>query len=396
MPESFVQDAWDMGYPPDWDGSSPKREIYIDPKKVTEIISDISAEDLKTSILRNIWEEQFHSIQLVNQCYRGDGFIPISSLDGLNEDSKHLHAYYFKCFLESHGECEFSARFLMKILRDKEIPFIFQGEDNGWIVWSNHSNSLRVHQPETSILIKNIQDLRAKEYQGKDPQAVNILSRCQISTDHGQKPILVLKSEVGHLIAGNHASFKHPEYIKHSQTNKYTLAFLDSSGSVNTIDLDRATRLRMKIHTRSCTYEIKEDGIHSTFNHAYLYTNAFILASKVHPNHMGCFQYLPSGTIYQSSIITRDIPEIKYSTTGKEVALAMALNVRSHTEKLGKIYLTNGLHPLDEYIQQFLPNHFHCVTTPELYEKAVKKILACGFCLNVDRNNVSVSLHPYA
>lgn len=46
---------------------------YIDPGEVKEIVTDISEEALTDAIVRNIWDEAFYSMTLINQCYRGEG-----------------------------------------------------------------------------------------------------------------------------------------------------------------------------------------------------------------------------------------------------------------------------------------------------------------------------------
>ena len=378
---------------------APVRSPCRDPATVAERGTTLSPDVLSDAVLRNVWEDSFYLISLNSQCDSGGDYCPISALDGLNAESEYLDAYYFDCFLNVYPpqtdsdffpgaipfgsgkrqvetvdpDHEFSARCLMDILRDTGLPFYYDGEGGrGPIVWDDGSNTLRVH----SYCRVTTTDIEAKNYyEEKDMEMSHLLSRCRITSDHGQKPLLISR-ELGNLVKdGQQVEFQRPEFIDQSRFDQYELAFLDASGSVQTIALDRAARLKIPIHTRTCIYDVHEDGLITRFNYAYLLGSAFKLAATVPPKRMGCFQIKSSGTIFQPSIVGLELPGI--ITTGSTQELVDSL--RSQTEKAGDVYLTSGLHPFDEYSHTRILGYEHWVTTLELYEKAVKKIEESGF-----------------
>jgi hypothetical protein len=386
MPESFAQDAAEIGYPPDWDGPVSSQEEHLDRATATEVASTLSFDELRDAILCDLWDNSFYTMRLLDQCYRGEGYTLICALDGLNSESEILDSYYFSCIV-GQEEHEFSARFLMQVLSDSGLPLFHEGADTGWVAWDPSRGSLSVHSYGRAT---SLEDIRAKEYAKNDARAARLLERCRVSLDHGQKPILIVKGGGKNLRSGQRVPFLAPEAIREEEFEQYELAYVSASGAVEIIDFSRVARLRQPIPTRACLYDVSDDGFASRLDFAFLLSSAFTLAVSRHPDRLGCFQRVASGSIYQSSIVGVQIPKIHDSFMSDEPVLAMAESLRAFTDQFGDVYLTSGLHPFDGYSQHLLPEFNHWVTTPDLLGRAIRTIEESAFYLKYTFSSVAV------
>lgn len=385
MPESFVQDAADRGYPPDWDGITHKRELYIDPSSVEEVTSTLSFAELKQIILRNIWEDCFYSLNFRNQCYKGEGFTPISVLDGLTPESENLHVYCFDCITDT--DHYFSARILMEVLRESGLPLLCEGDGGGWVAWDSQTATIRVDDVGSS---RTIEDIRAEQYAKSDRAIANLLLRSHVTSDHGQKPLLIAKGQASQINDGLPIEFLRPEFIPTEDLDLYEVAFLNSAGVLQILPLERLVKHRQPIYTRCCTYDIHPLGIRTRLDEATLIAGAYKIATSVNPNNMGCYRIVGTGSIFQSAIFPVELPTIYHSLSVESPTLEAIQKLQEHMNSLGACYLTTALHPLESYSLSRIQNYNHWVTRIDLYEKAVQTIEANDFHINFGYQSVEV------
>jgi hypothetical protein len=396
MPESFVQDAAAMGYPPDWDGSGearqePAREIK-ELSEISEVESDLSFDELSEVVLKaalDIWFIQ--KLNLCSQRYGPSGspfpgVIPVEAFDGVTLQDLDLHDQYLEIAAEVRAEmreCLIPLRLLIEVLRETGAPFYYPEDPGGWVAWNDEEECLSL------VLGGNRDEPTRRMWRESDVSENSVqmlISRCRVTTDHGQKPLLVHLHDVERVKAGAPVPFRHLSSLSWEALDMYALAFVGSSGSVRTVALQRAAEESGEIPTRCGTYIAVSGGLRAEFEYGRLLVDAFHLAVSVPPHRMGCFRMLVSGTIFQPSLVAHRIPDFRR----KMDAPTAVRELKEFTDALGSVYLTSGLPPFDQYTKSILSQHDHLVTTPELYERAVRSLTRHGWCLIVRKDDVAV------
>ncbi|TNF06911.1 MAG: hypothetical protein EP323_04110 [Gammaproteobacteria bacterium] len=335
---------------------------YTPPQKAPRKIElHITEEELIEDLARDLFVDAFSSIEHYRtpNGYEGDEFS-----DGLGLDNK--SELRDNCYLEfrsyKHEETEVSLPVLSRVLKRTGLPIKDRNADN-WFVWNNKSKRFEAaYQPfywrERKRGAKTFGIIRAPaNIEGllQDSAANDrLLARTLITTNHGQKPLLVHHRDINALILKEPVPFTLPGLIDEEDLDQYVLAYYNNAGEIRAIPLPDALYHNRHIATRSGTYQQVHDGLRNLYRYPNLHRNAFTMALEGGEPALTYFRLKPAGTIYEPAI--EQIP------------------AKDRTRyPADEILITTGGHPLEVTLDDGLcPASL--TTTPGLYQFARQTI----------------------
>lgn len=303
---------------------------------------------------------------------RLDGTYGLTSLDGLQQDdTRHLE-------LRVDYEHFTSDSFLAACLRKSGCPAFIGEYVNGWVAWDDGEQCLRTGPSRAKSAAgwfdrkKAMRDqLRTDSNEGR---LLNFMKRCELSTDHGKKPILIRREDIDQALCGNPFDVPFPRTIEPTELERYVLAFHDASGSVRFITLSDIVALGLPVHARNVTYYEYKDGLYPDITRAALVANGFLLATQGETSKFQYFRVRSRASVFESVIERIQGPTNPTFYTSMKGAPNRALStardiVKWSRQEMDSIYITDGRHPLDSEI----------VTTPDMLLFAVEKLDSHGW-----------------
>ena len=176
------------------------------------------------------------------------------------------------------------------------------------------------------------------------------------------------------------------------QSNEYVLAFVNAVGDVDSLELNDVCKFGVPLATRLATYVVDthSGNVLTTTSHCGYLASAFQMAAQCHPSQFEFYWRREKATIFERAIerIEFDTVSGLWSANGfncladdTDALLNAAVDIREWSKTVGSVLITTGGHPLDQAL----------VTTPTLYEYAVRKFRNHGFVIrSVGLQNISV------
>lgn len=384
MGESFVAEAAERGYPANWTGGDAlNEETNIDLSAFKEINSDITHDELIKEMIDELSGRHINNWIISSQIPNNSGGSYSGEiLNNLSLNDEDLKCYFFHKFHEEH----FSLRFFLETLKRCGLPFSCHYTDS-WVIWDEEKNATAVSQQKHKGNYVYFRKNAALD-EGDKIYAEKIIERLLITTDHGQKAVLIRREDEKGLREGRPIEFVNYDEISIKDFDGFVLAYINASGRIKTIPLEVAAySLKNNVlPTRAATYYFDRDGLVSFLNKAYLRICAFRMAAQTHPLRLRFFRKLPCGTILQPFLYAQPSLQRLGVEPGKDQALFVAKKISF----MPPCYITTGLHPFDNDSAYYLNEFNHLVTTQEYYEKAVRVIYENNLMIDYERSGAGI------
>lgn len=382
--------GWNIGSDTDYDAfldsleDEPRDARHISRLPSKEIASSTSPDELITALLEGACNNGVY-VRVETQVPPP---IPCDiSLDAFDE---WLDAPMPNHYLRIADDFEVPITFLIDAMRTNGVPLL--SDCGNWLAWDAREQRLKSAPPSPEYLWNRA---RAKKPESSldehEQQLVQLFKRAFLSTDHGKKPLLLQREFLYDTMQKREVEYEDPKRIANKDIKRFVLAFYNAAGEIASIPLEQAAKLEYPLHTRNCTYIWHEGDLVPLFSNAKLLVGAFLIAANHNPNEFQWFLARERGTAFHSVIERIDAPKdpnaphpspffssssdsqrMQYVTWEKMNALQIAAEITEQSLELGTVYLTIGGHPLD----------VDFVTTPELYQGALKILSRFGYEIN--------------
>lgn len=293
-------------------------------------------------------------------------------------------------FLRIAYEIDVPITSLIDAMRTSGVPLL--SDEGIWLAWDAREKCVKL----TPLTVESLwhHDPGARPEEATDNHELRLrglLRRAALSTDHGKKPLLIQSEFLDEAMQCREIEFEDFRRISGDAIGGYVLAFYDSTGKPASIPLSQAMALGLPICTRNAAYKKLGNDLVPLLSYAKLLVGAFQIATRINPNEFEWFTARERGTVFHSAIERIDGPKNPhacapvrghlywkdpqkqtYVTSHSDEALTIANKITEWASDIGTVYITSSGHPLDADL----------VTTPELYQHAIKTLNDFGYSLD--------------
>jgi hypothetical protein len=182
-----------------------------------------------------------------------------------------------------------------------------------------------------------------------------------------------------------------------SDASDYTLAFFRADGEIEKIELENLLRAQVDLPTREGFYDLGRDGFgyKKRFNAINILVAAFSIVTSVHPANLSLYSFKRYGTIYEpafyflkgeSEVLNQFGSDYDFTDSNDLAHYFTTIFNELGSDKI--LYITAGLHPLDQLSSKHAPDYKNFVTTVECFLRALQVIERAGLRLDYSPEGV--------
>lgn len=378
--------GWSIGSEADYDKfldsleDRPRSPKQAGKLPTAEIEPTLGRDELIATLVDGVCEGGL-DVKVESRIPCGDGCYELSVFD------EHPDTPLPNLYLRIAHEIYVPISLLIEAMRTSGVPLL--SDYYRWLAWDACEQRLKHTPPCLEYLWHRARAKRPEtSMDERELHLMSLMHRAILSTDHGKKPLLIQTDFVHDAMQCREVEFESPRRIHSSEFGRYALAFYDSAGKAASLPLTQAAKLGFPLFTRTSAYMWQDDCLVPCLSNAKLLIGAFLIATKFNPNEFQWFYARERGTVFHSAVerveapkdplaplpspwysSSRDSQRRTYVTGLTDDALSIATDITESASELGSVYLTIHGHPLDVDL----------VTTPELYQHAVRTLNSFGY-----------------